>query len=105
MWTSLIALLLNLTVVVGFSPLKVPVRYTLSPEFAAGAVCLIWDSGDEFATPGSDCHTIEDSLQRTWNKTLVLRHGTYAVWVTERGQDAQGNAFERRSPERLVRVD
>lgn len=104
MATFLLALVVNLTVLVGFSPLKTTAKYTLSPQFTAGTVCLIWESEDEAATPGSDCYTIENSTQRTWNKVLTLRTGVYEVWVTEVGQDAQGNAWRKASPHARVDV-
>ncbi len=99
-----LVLSLTLTTTVGLSPLHTTAKVTLSPEFRAGTVCLIWESEDEAASPGSDCWTVEDSRQRTWNKDLTLRSGVYGVWVTEAGQDARGNAWKTRSPERRVEV-
>ena len=105
MATLLISLLLNLTVLVGFSPLYTTAKVSLSPQFVAGTVCLYWDAAEgEF---GTDCWTIEPGRATTWHKKLVLRGApgtSYAVWVTEQGQDAQGNLWQSRSPERRVEV-
>lgn len=98
------SLLLSLTVSVGLSPLKTTAKITLDPHFAAGTVCLIWESADEAATPGSDCWTVENSRQRTWVKDLRLRTGDYQVWVTQVGQDEKGNAMKMTSPFRVVQV-
>lgn len=100
----LCSLLLSLTTSVGLSPLHTSAKVHLSDEFLAGTVCLIWESEDEHATPGSDCWTVEDSLQRTWVKPLTLRTGVYGVWVTEVGQDTRGRAWKTRTPERRVDV-
>lgn len=100
----LASLLVSLTVSVGFSPLKTSAKVHLDDAFVAGTVCLIWESADEAATPGSDCWTIENSVQRTWVKPIALRTGVYEVWVTEAGQDGKGNSFKAVSPHRKVEV-
>lgn len=100
----LASLVVNLTVTVGFAPLTTTAKVHLDDAFTAGTVCLIWESGDDSATPGSDCWTVENSTQRTWLKTLKLRSGTYEVWVTETGQDDKGNGFKAASPIRRVEV-
>lgn len=101
---ALASLLLSLTATVGLSPLHTSATVHLDDAFVAGAVCLFWDSFDEAATPGSDCWTIENSVQRTWIKPLTLRTGVYDVWVTEVGQDGKGNVFRQTSPHRRVEV-
>jgi len=98
------SLLLSVSPSVGFTPLKTTAKLTLDPRFTAGTVCLIWESEDDSATPGSDCWTIENSRQRTWNKDLHLRAGDYRVWVTTVGQDEKGNAMSMASPPRVVQV-
>lgn len=98
------SLLLTVSPTVGMSPLRTTARVSIDPAFAAGTVCLIWESADETATPGSDCWTVENSRQRTWVKDVRLRTGVYDVWVTQVGQDAQGNAMKMRSPGRRVEV-
>lgn len=100
----LLSLLLSASPTVGLSPLHTSVKLHLDDAFAAGTVCLIWNSEDEAATPGSDCWTVENSRQRTWVKTLVLRTGVYEVWGTEVGQDDKGNAYTQASPHRKVEV-
>lgn len=100
----LVGIVLSLSVSVGLSPLKTTAKLTLSPEFAAGTVCLIWESADEAATPGSDCWTVENPRQRTWVKPLTLRTGNYVVWATQVGQDDRGNSMELSSPGRTVEV-
>lgn len=100
----LTALLLSLTVLVGLSPLHLSATVRLDDAFVAGTVCLIWESPDEAATPGSDCWTIECSRQRTWVKPMVLRTGVYDVWVTEVGQDDKGSAYKKASPHHRVGV-
>lgn len=100
----LASLLLSLTTSVGFSPLRITTRITLDPHFAAGTVCLLWDSTEDAATPGSDCWTIESSRQRTWVKEITLRTGVYGVWATQVGQDDAGNAMKMTSPLRRVEV-
>lgn len=100
----LASLLVSLTVQVGFSPFHTSAKVHLDDAFVAGTVCLIWESADEAATPGSDCWTIENSVQRTWVKPLSLRTGVYEVWVTEVGQDGKGNSFKAVSPHRKVEV-
>lgn len=100
----LASLLVSLTAVVGFSPLSTTAKVHIDDHFLAGTVCLIWESSDEAATPGSDCWTVENSTQRTWVKTLKLRTGNYEVWVTATGQDDKGNAYKQASPHRKVEV-
>ena len=100
----LYSLLLSLTLSVGLSPLHTSAKVHLDDAFVAGTACLIWESEDEHATPGSDCWTIENSTQRTWMKSLTLRTGVYEVWVTEVGQDGKGNAYKQASPHRRVEV-
>lgn len=100
----LYSLTLSLTLQVGFSPLHTSATVHLDDAFRAGTVCLIWESEDEHASPGSDCWTVEASRQRTWVKSLTLRTGVYAVWVTEVGQDGEGNAVRTASPHRRVEV-
>lgn len=100
----LASLLVSLTVSVGLSPLHTSAKIHLDDAFVAGTVCLVWESADEAATPGSDCWTIENSHQRTWVKPMTLRTGVYEVWVTEVGQDEKGNGFKAVSPHRRVEV-
>lgn len=100
----ILSLLLSLTASVGLSPLHLSAKVSLDPHFAAGTVCLIWDSPDEAATPGSDCWTVENSRQRTWVKGLTLRTGVYQVWATQVGQDDTGNAMKMTSPAKRVEV-
>ena len=98
------SLLLSLTATVGLSPLTTQAKLTLDPLFAAGTVCLIWESTDEGAVSGADCWTVEHSRQRTWVKTLTLRTGVYDVWATQVGQDDEGRAMKTQSPHRRVEV-
>lgn len=101
---SLFTLLLSLTATVGLSPLTLSAKVHLSDELTTGTVCLLWESPDEAATPGSDCWTVENSHQRTWVKTLKLRTGVYEVWSTQVGQDEKGNASRKASPHLRVEV-
>lgn len=98
------SLLLSLTTTVGLSPLYIRTTVHLDDQFAAGTVCLIWDSEGEYASSGSDCWTVGSSRQRTWVKGLTLRTGVYEVWVTEVGQDDAGSSFKAASPHRKVEV-
>lgn len=100
----LATLLLSLTATVGLSPFHTSAKIHLDDAFVAGTVCLIWESEGEAATPGSDCWTVEESKQRTWVKPMVLKTGTYDVWVTEVGQDGKGNAYKKASPHNRVEV-
>jgi hypothetical protein len=102
---SLASLILSLTATVGLSPLHTSAKVHLDAAFVAGTVCLIWESGDELATPGSDCWTFETSTQRTWVKPLTLRTGVYEVWVTIVGQDGKGTRFSAKSLHQRVEVD
>lgn len=100
----LYSLLLSLAATIGMSPFHTSAIIHLDETFTAGTVCLIWESPDDTATPGSDCWTVENSRQRTWVRPLTLRTGVYGVWVTEVGQDAQGRPVKVRTPERRVEV-
>jgi len=100
----LASLLLSVSPSIGLAPLTTTAKLTIDPRFTAGTVCLIWESADDTATPGSDCWTVENSRQRTWVKTLKLRAGNYSVWVTTVGQDEKGNAMKMASPPRVVQV-
>lgn len=101
MGTLLLSILLSLTATVGLSPLHTTAKLTLSPQFAAGTVCLIWESDNE---SGADCWTVEQAHQRTYLKELHLRTGEYSVRMTEVGQDEKGNAWKQASPTRHVEV-
>ncbi len=102
--TYLLALVVKLTVLVGFSPLHTTARVSLDPNFRDGTVCLIHDSDEGSA--GRDCWTVDDTTrQRTWIKSLVLYGvGHYVVWVTQEGRDTQGRAVKTRTPEWHVDV-
>lgn len=100
----LLSLLLTIRTMVGMSPLKTSVLIRTDPDFLAGTVCLIWDSEDEAATPGSNCWTVSEVDRHGWTKELTLRTGHYVVWVTTVGQDTKGNYLSRMSARRTVEV-